>query len=139
MTRLLHYIHRIFIYHILQFYFITHIRLSRLPDCDLILFSLLIVTIYKSFREDIKFQGFIKNDNNGFAIKMVGKGMKCILPIRPVIWEAYCNEYKLKKVEVNYCIDSNTMRIHTPDTIIPHVVYWLTSYDFAISYYGANV
>ena len=99
------------------------------------------MTIYKSFREDIKFQGFIKNDN-GFAIRIVGKGMKCNLPIRPVIWETDCNEYKLKKVEVNYCIDSNTMRIHkvTPDTIIPHVVYWLTSYDFAISYYdGANV
>lgn len=93
--------------------------------------------IYKSFREDIKLQGFIKNDN-GFAIRIVGKGMKCNLPIRPVIWETDCNEYKLKEVEISYCIDSNTMRIHkaTPDTIILRVVYWLTSYNFAISYYA---
>lgn len=92
--------------------------------------------IYKSFREDIKLQGFIKY-KDGIEIKIVGKSMKCNLPMFPVIWETGCNEYKLKKVEVNYCIDSNTMRIHkaTFDTIIPHVVYWLTSYNFAISYY----
>lgn len=95
--------------------------------------------IYKSFREDIKLQGFIKN-NNGFSIEIVGKGMRCNLPIHSAIWETDCSKYKIKKVEISYCIDSNTMRIHkvTPDTIILHVVYWLTSYNFAISYYDRS-
>lgn len=98
--------------------------------------------IYKSFRKDIKLQGFIKNNNDYFSIEIVGKGMRCNLPIpiRSVIWKTDCSKYKLKKIEINYCIDSNTMRIHKiiPDTIIPHVVYWLTSYNFAISYYDRS-